>query len=455
MKIIDALKSHVGTALITENGTMTYPELADRVDEQSRSVVNGKVAILKISNTEQGIIDYLACMSAGVATILVPPSVTEEQIERLSEQFVVELLIQAGEIQNLNPPGGNVHTDLRLLMSTSGSTGSPKMVKLSGQNLDANAASIAEYLNIEKSSRSITSLPLNYSFGLSILNSYLLAGASLVVTDAAITEKRFWRAMKEFEVSSFSGVPFHFETLKRLRFMSMSLPALRVMTQAGGKMPEPLLKEYAQFAAETGRKFVVMYGQTEAAPRISYLPFYLLSQKTNSIGRAIPGGEIFLIDDKGNRIESIGQEGELVYRGPNVMMGYANNRKELASGQQSDILKTGDLAFFDSEGDFFISGRKSRFIKIHSKRISLSEVERYFQKENMVAAVVGKDDHLAVVLVQDADVKPCSKSLVTQLSNDFGIHPSSINIFLVEQLPHNENGKIDYPELQKVMMYDK
>jgi long-chain acyl-CoA synthetase len=219
-------------------------------------------------------------------------------------------------------------------MTTSGSTGSPKLVRLSYGNLAANAGAIATYLAIGAEDRAITTLPVNYVYGLSVVNSHLHAGASIVLSTASLTEKRFWELLKAQRATTFSGVPYTFELLHRLGWSRMNLPSLKVLTQAGGKLNASLVREFASQCQARGIRFYVMYGAAEATARMSYLPPSMVMDKAASIGIAIPGGEFTLEGPDNSPIDKPETVGELIYRGPNVSLGYAECRRDLALGDE-------------------------------------------------------------------------------------------------------------------------
>ena len=339
-----------------------------------------------------------------------------------------------------------VAPELRLLLTTSGSTGSSKLVRISGDNLDANAESIIEYLQITKTERPITVLPMQYSYGMSIIHTHVMAGAPIILTGYTLMEKGFWDRVRQEKVTSLCGVPYTFEMYRRLGLMQMDLPALRYITQAGGRLPEKRHMEYARWCAEQGIRFYVMYGQTEASPRMGWLPPRMAIEKCGSMGIAIPGGRIDLIDENGMVIPEAGSceetgrapapaanpsgknaadadssegkdaaaasredaenilspVGELVYTGPNVALGYALCAADLAKGDEfHGVLHTGDMARRDQDGYFYIVGRRSRFIKMAGKRIGLDQVERILRAAfpDLDLACAGKDDDLHVYIV--------------------------------------------------------
>ena len=252
-----------------------------------------------------------------------------------------------------------LNNNLCMLLMTSGSTGSPEFVRLSYSNIISNTKAICEYLNINKSDKAITTLPASYSYGISIINTHLSVGASLVLTDSAVVEKRFWNLLDKHKITTFSGVPYTYKVLKKLNFKNIDLPHIKYITQAGGKLSLELIDYFRKSCAEKSIKFFIMYGQTEASPRMSYLPPIMLEAKPDSIGIPIPGGEFFVVYGKDNIINSHGVEGELVFKGKNVCLGYAKDCYDLSSGDSNrGKLVTGDMGKVDSDGYYYITGRK-------------------------------------------------------------------------------------------------
>jgi long-chain acyl-CoA synthetase len=332
-----------------------------------------------------------------------------------------------------------LHPNLILLLTTSGSTGSPKMVRLSASNLSANAKSISEYLKISKADRPITSLPFHYSYGLSVINSHLISGAKILMTNFSIARKEFWEFFRKNDATSFAGVPFSYEILDRIRFHKMDVPCLQTMTQAGGRLSTNLVKKFSDFCKSNNRRFFVMYGQTEATARISFLEPEMINSKLGSIGKSIPQGELS-IDYSDNNSE----QGELLYRGPNVSLGYANSWRDLANGDDNKgILRTGDLARVDDDGYFFITGRKKRFIKLFGNRINLDSVEQLAEELFGTCACSGNDQKLIVHHCLNTEIEEKLKLLSLKL----GIHKSAIAECQYEELPLGGNGKIDYSRL--------
>ena len=340
-----------------------------------------------------------------------------------------------------------LYGELALLLTTSGSTGSPKFVRQSYTNVLDNAQSIVKYLELDETERPITTLPMNYTYGLSIVNSHLLVGATILVTDKGLMQKEFWNFFKDAEATSFGGVPYTYEMLDRLRFYRMKLPSLHTMTQAGGKILPELHEKFAKYAEENGKKFVVMYGQCEATARMGYLPPEKAVEKKGSMGIAIPGGRFRLIDVNGNEVTEPFVTGELVYEGKNVTLGYAECGDDLIKGdERQGVLETGDMAQFDEDGYYYIVGRKKRFLKIYGNRVNLDEVDRLIKGEfEAEAASTGVDDHM-YIFVTEEKIADAVKDFVVSKTK---LNQAAFKIIVIEEIPKNDSGKTLYKELAK------
>lgn len=409
-------------AIIADDGRkLTYAELGELVAAKAKSLQRGVLQFCLCKNTIESIVEYLACLEAGAPVVMLDATKDAETIENLRQIY--------------QPGITKCHPDLAVCLTTSGSTGSPKLVRLTLRNIIANAESIAEYLHIDANERPITMLPMYYSYGLSIINSHLLKGATILLTDKSYAQREFWNFLRENEATSMSGVPYTWEMLRRLRFMRMDLPSVRTMTQAGGKLNAEIAKEYIQWAKSQGKRFIVMYGQTEATARMSYLPWERAEEKYASIGAAIPGGEFSLAED-----------GELIYQGENVSMGYAECAEDLMKGDENHgVLHTGDMARVDEDGFYYITGRKKRFVKVWGNRCNLDQVEQLVKPITTTCACAGVDDHITVFVTKDG----LEKEIKDLLTAKTGLNPIAFAVKVIEAIPVTPSGKIDYPLLQE------
>lgn len=422
---------------------VSYGELRGRVaDFALRFDVGRGIVLIESNNALNAIIAYLASLHANCPALLVNADAKVQQ-DQLLEQFpVLYRYASASDELEVDPRhrDSDLHPELALLLSTSGSTGQQKLVRLSHTNLRSNAEAICTYLELTSQDRAPTGLPMAYSFGLSIINSHLHVGASLVVTDKSLIDEQFWTDFQRHECTSFSGVPEHFTLLEKTGLFPGDLRSLRYVTQAGGRLPADQVEQLARRGQSEGWNFFVMYGQTEAAPRIAYLPPSEAIANPGSIGRAIPGGRLELVDKQGAPVTTTGTLGELVYRGDNVMMGYAQNAGDLARGHELERLFTGDLASRDENGIYTLHGRSARFIKITGKRISLDAVEQRLHALGADGLVVGRDECLGLVLRSPRDPSAVTDQLVKEL----GIPASRLQWAQTDHIPLKSNGKPDY-----------
>ena len=462
------LKSFAETpALLMENEVWAYNKLFDISEKIAGMVPTRSLVFLVCSNTPASIAAYVGFINHGIVPVMVDKDLDEELFQNLLEKYLPTYIFAEEAhfdfldryTQTLHIAGSvlydlaeqhpfPLHDDLAILMTTSGSTGSPKLVRQSYENLRANTASIAAYLHLDETERAVTNLPLHYVYGLSVLNTHLAVGASVVVTDKTLFDRSFWQLMREKEVTSLSGVPYTYAMLKRLRFSHMDLPALRTLTQAGGKLDIELHAEFANYAARTGKLFVVMYGAAEATARMGYLPPQDALEKVGAMGVAIPGGRFALIDEAGGEITAADTVGELVYCGANVTLGYAEGGADLARGdERHGRYETGDLARRDADGYYTIVGRKRRFLKMFGKRTNLQEVEHILRRQfgEVEVACAGVDDHLHIFVTQEALVP----AIVPFLSAKLGLHHTALTAKYIAEIPKNASGKTVYRELEQ------
>jgi hypothetical protein len=429
-------------ALIDETGAeISYGELADLCAAFLPKIGAGRqLVLLHAANDLGSVVCYLSALEAGHPLILTVPR-PGGPATRIVRDFAPTVVCQGGQLERVSGAAPvDAHPDLSLLLPTSGSSGSPKLVRLSRRNLDANAEAIAQFLEIEPGDRAITNLPLHYSYGLSVLNSHLRVGASVVLTDLSVVDPAFWALFREKRATSLAGVPHSYELFERIGLRDNPPVSLRVMTQAGGRMAPELVRTYAAFAAARGGRFYAMYGQTEASPRMAYLPPGLAGANADCIGIAIPGGDLRLLDGDGREISDAGVAGELAYRGPNVMLGYAHRREDLAKGPELEELRTGDLAERTEQGLYRIAGRISRFVKIAGLRIELDDMEHLLAEAGYATRVGGGDGLVSICVLGDEDAERVRQFAATRCA----LPIANVSAFAVAEAPLLSSGKIDY-----------
>lgn len=465
-KIFQQHAHNENIALYTPDGQhYSYSEILRQAEQLNHNfygcVANKRLLIFILCQQNAATAVAITALLTGKhVALLIPDSINEEQLKKLTDSYQPNIIYHTDndKIHFVTDKKHHLHSELCLLLSTSGSTGSPKQVKLSRNNLFENARSIITYLNIDENEKAITSLPLNYSYGLSVLTSHLLAGASILVTDASIMTRKFWQQLEEFHISSIAGVPYTYQMFQRLKLTEKKLPHLNMMTQAGGKLDAERVHLFADYAQRSNKQFFIMYGQTEATARMAYLKPVDVLKFPESIGSEIPGGCLSLIDENNTLINETETIGELVYKGPNVMMGYAVDYNNLSIASELDELKTGDLAYRNVEGLYFITGRKSRFLKIFGMRVSLSDIEQSLKNEAYEVVCSGQDDCLTILVVfnghhaKSKQIKQIEDEIKRFIHERFNIHPDVVKVTADQSIPLNDNGKIDYKKVYEYVI---
>jgi acyl-coenzyme A synthetase/AMP-(fatty) acid ligase len=437
-------------ALISATKIVTYSELhtmaartAERLGERPQLV------FLEASNNLAAICTYVACLMGGHPVHLFGAQdgdktrhlITTYRPNRVFAERDGVLSLQMSQNEPID-----LHPSLRVLLATSGSTGSPKLVKLSQENIGSNAESIAEYLRLNSSERALTSLRFSYSYGMSIVNSHLACGGALVLTDFSVVDAEFWQLFHEYQATSFAGVPYTFETLHKMDKAIFQRPHFRYATQAGGRLSAELVKYYAQLSQTCGWRFYVMYGQTEASPRMAYLPPEQAAANPHCIGIPIPGGRISLLDQHGRQIEADDTPGELAYRGPNIMMGYAEDRSDLCTDHTPQLLLTGDVACRNRDGLYYITGRSSRFVKPFGIRVNLDDVETHIRAWAPNVACAGAKERILVAMTQ-AEMTRGIQARLRDLPGHYGLPHFAFEVLEYPEIPRLANGKPDYQSI--------
>ncbi len=421
-------------ALVTKSGEVSYAALAGRADAfAARLGVERKLVLLEAAPAVEFVAAYVGALAAGHAVALA----ASDEVAAFRARFAPDATYarQGGRWRLLvdGRGAGALHPDLALVLTTSGSTGHGKAVRLAARAVEENAAAIVQYLGLTGDERAALVLPMHYSYGLSVLNSHLSVGASVWLAEGGLMAAGFLDGLRAVRASSLATVPHGYEVLSRIGFAAENLPDLKTLTVAGGALPVERMHEAASSMAGRGGRFFAMYGQTEATARIAYVPpgRALVEDRPGVIGVPVPGGRLWL------------RGGELVYDGPGVMMGYATTRADFARGAEVTALATGDLAVQDADGMFRIVGRAKRMSKIAGLRIGHDAVEAGLAERGIVAAVDGDDAGLCVLAEGAGDVAAAVAALT-------GLTARHVTVRHVAALPRLANGKVDYGAARKI-----
>ena len=451
-------------SLIDSDGMqVTYGDIL-QFSHGLRQVISERTLVFVLcSNCVGAAMGYLGSLTNHIVPLMLGASMDKELLEGLIELYhpryiwkPLDLVSEQEEILFDQYGYGLIETgldtyqmyeDLSLLLTTSGSTGSPKLVRHSYKNLEAQARNISAFFGLDETERPMLDLPINYTYGLSVLNSHLYAGSTVLLTSLNVLDPGYWEFFNKNEATSITNVPYYYEILKKLRFFRMNLPSLRTLSQGGGKLSEKLHQEFAEYAQNTDKRFIVTYGQTEGSARMAYLPPEYALSKCGSIGKAIPNGHLFVIDEEGNEITEPGVVGEMVYKGPNVTLGYAQKGEDLTLGdERQGILHTGDMVKRDSDGFFYIVGRKSRFLKLCGFRVGLDECENIIKQAfDVECACVGNDECMEIYVTTSQRHEDIKKYIADKTNINSGV----FLVHYIEKIPRNEAGKILYNKLKE------
>lgn len=451
-RIWDFTRYRDNMAIISDTGEkLTYDMLNDRMKEVRIPDGHKNLVFILCKNRISCVVFYLSCLLYESVPLMLDFGISREQLEQLinvyrpmycyvpteraKEIVNYRCVRRDGEYCLLQEQQGvcyDIYEDLALLLLTSGSTGSRKAVRQSYKNIASNAKAICQYLQITECERAVLSMPLCYTYGLSVLHSHLLMGGTILLTEKSVLQKDFWKFIQEHRGTSLSGVPYTYELLCKIKFDRIDLPSLRYMTQAGGALGEREWRYMQQYTKQSGVAFYVMYGQTEATARISYLPCEKFSDKQGSAGIAIPGDQISI------------EHGEVVCRGDNVCLGYAMNYTDLEKADEwNGILHTGDMGYVDQEGYLYIQGRMDRYIKVLGKRINMDELQALVSKRMETQVyIIQKKGKIEIV-----SVNAIEEDLVKDYVRKLGIPGSYVRVRKVEDIPRKNMGKVDYGKL--------
>jgi len=462
---LDRQPSEALAAIDSDGNTISYGELVS-FSGTLKSVMPARSLVFMMTENNVGGIAWIMAFLDSRNVPLILNAHTEDELFKnmmdiykpaylcvpavsvLKEQFTVVYEAYGYSLLSTGNDACGLHEDLSHLLPTSGSTGSPKLVRHKYENIEAAALNISAFFELTSDDRPLLVLPLYYTMGLSVVFSHLYVGATVLITNRNMTDRIFWGFMKEQKATSFTGVPYSYEILNLMRFFRMDLPDLKILTQGGGKMPKALNLKFAEYCRDNGKKWIATYGQSEGTARMAWLPAEYAISKVGSIGMAVPNGELSLVDMDGNLITEADVQGEMCYRGKNVTMGYARKREDLLLGdERNGYMKTGDLAYRDKDGCYYIVGRMGRFLKLYGMRIGLDECEQIIKaKYPIECACAGTDEKMYVYITDAAIADGVKDELVAKTK----LVATAFEIRVIPAIPKNEAGKILYSKLNEL-----
>lgn len=445
--------------------TLTYGDLKRFSEEFKEKLGKRSVIFIMCSNAIGAVAGFYSCIENKIVPLLIDKDIDQILLDKLVDIYrpqyfwaplsmrskfhkekdiwdVLEYCLLATDY-----PKYEIGKELSLLLTTSGSTGSPKLVRHSYKNLEYSYKTVASFFGFLPTDNGMADLPMQYTMGLSVICSHLYAGAKVTLTNHSLMNPEFWDRFQKEKITDFTGVPFSYEVFDRLGFFRKNMPDLRILAEGGGRLSDQLYHKIAEYANTYGKQFFATFGTTETTARLSYLAPESALEKIGSIGKAIPGGELFLCDGNKNRIERIVAEGELGYAGENVTMGYAYCRADLLKGDdRKGVYITGDIAKRDEDGCYYIIGRNARFLKLYGLRISLDQCERLIRDEFNIDCACTGNDKLMRIYISENESK---HRIVDFISEKTHLFRNIFKVNYIPQIPRSSTGKILYKELEE------
>ena len=449
-----------------EYSDLTYKQVLKETNKIKKKIKNKSLILIVSENTLGSLLAYIFCIINNHVAIILDSKTTQKNILKIFKNYQPNYIFLSKKIKTLfNKKCSEkynfydqclmkneinkkkkLNKNLCVLLSTSGSMGSIKFVKLSKKNLKSNTDSIINYLKINYKDSAITNLPISYSYMLSIINTHFEVGGSIVISKYSLIEKKFWEILKSNKVTSFNGVPYTYEMLIKIGLKNIKIKTLKYLTQAGGKLEKNKLKEVINFCKRNNIKFFSMYGQTEASPRISYLKPEFSKKKIGSIGKGLSGNKVYVINNNGKKILKPYVTGEIINEGKNVFMGYSKNYNDLSKLNEKNYkLKTGDLGFFDKDGFFFITGRVSRIAKIFGNRIDLGDLESLMSQKSYKVVCLSDNKKIFIFIEKNYN----KTNLINTISKITNLNINSFELIKLKYFPRTSNNKVSYSELKK------
>lgn len=455
-------------AIITDSGLrITYNELKALEDNFAKKIEKDSLILIVCNNNIETLIAYIGCLKNSIIPVMVGSNINNEILYEIvykykpmyiwiSEDAVYKImeffrtdelkyeykygsynLIRFDIWQKFQNPKTYMHKDLALLLSTSGSIGSTKFVRISKKNIITNTADIVQSLHMKDTDRAITTLPMNYTYGLSVINTHLYVGATILLTDKKIFSNDFWHFFKINKGTFFAGVPYTFEMIEKLKLYKKFPNTLKTITQAGGKLSIDIQRKICEYIEKKKIDFYVMYGQTEATARITCMKS-TLEKPFGSVGKPIGKEKVIF-----------SESGEVIVQGDNVSLGYAMDYVDLAKGDENKgVLYTGDMGYRDEKGYIYICGRLDRMVKIYGNRINLDELDDMLKRGFPGYSFISCAKDNSVYVFSDYSEK---EKIIQYINDKTQLSKIIFNIFFISKIVRKENGKIDYQYYNKYL----
>jgi long-chain acyl-CoA synthetase len=469
MRLFKSFANHGDKIAITdgEHIKLTYKKIFVELKKIKKLLKPKSLVLIVSENTIGSLLAYIFCIINNHVAIIVDAKTNKKNILKIIKDYKPNYIFLSIKnkyilqkkyeekysffdevlLKNKFSKKIKLNKNLCLLLSTSGSMGSTKFVKLSKKNLKHNTDSIIKYLKINQKDSAVTNLPISYSYMLSIINTHFEKGGSILVCNYSLVEKKFWQIIKKSKITSFNGVPYTYEILSKIGLKNIKFNKLRYLTQAGGKLEKEIFKEIINFCEKNKLKFFSMYGQTEASPRISYLNPKFSKKKMGSIGQGMVGNKIYIIDKNEKKIQEPFKEGEIICEGKNVFMGYSKNFKDLKNENEKNYkLNTGDLGYFDKDGFFYITSRKNKIAKIFGNRVDIEALESLMKKKGYKVACLSNDKKIFIFIEMNYN----KRNLINYIAKITNFNVRSFELIKLKYFPRTSNNKISYNELKKL-----
>jgi len=437
-------------------GNISYRELIFDVDKFKIKFSSKKLILILSNNSYEFLLLFIAAVKYDQLVLLSNPDLSHKEILQICKKYEPDYIFCKNEFttnknykinsrfndyylyEKSSKKTYKINPSLSCLLSTSGTTGDTKFVKISRENLYDNTIKISNTLKINSKDIAITTMPPYYSYALSVINTHLYKGASIIINNYSVINRNFWKLFEKFKPNNINGVPYIYEILEKINFEKLNIKSLKYITQAGGKIENNLKHKLINICKKKNIKFYIMYGQTEASPRISIMPWHLLKKFPDSVGYPLNGGKVWIKNKFQHNQKTYG---EIIYKGKNVFQGYSTSYKDLNSQIKNvNIIKTGDLGFIDAKGLIYITGRKKRILKIFGIRISLDNIEEELKKDNLNCICTGDDKKLKVLVKSKIDIEKLSNKIkyITKLPKSY------FEIINTKEFKRNDIGKIIY-----------